>query len=399
MKQLIVLLSFFCSVNVFSQGGYFVAKGTIIDFSTKTPIPEAYICIPSTGYGTSPNLDGNFMFRFPNINIDSQVVVAVVGYKSLKFLANTLMAENNIVELEPVPLYDASYGLSDVRILLSAAIDSIKVNYSNSPIYQNGFYQEQVKLPLIGTIKVNEAVLRVERFPNEKEPFEKVKLLRGRRLEWKGQTNKLEGWGFQNGADLVCRSIESSLPDFFEKKQMKRYDFRLDSLMTEFDGLPLFIIHFWPLNSRVKGAKEGTIFLDPESKAIIRIEYSLTESGLKDLIDSNTGPIKVTGNASKTYVQYRIFQNKWRLQESKTVFNINFEDRQDKKFKIDADILMRFVVFENLPLIKSSIYNNEILLSTNNFSISKTLNPEFWQPYNYLLSSKEAENLSKFLIK
>lgn len=399
MKQLIVLLSFFCSVNVFSQGGYFVAKGTIIDFSTKTPIPEAYICIPSTGYGTSPNLDGNFMFRFPNINIDSQVVVAVVGYKSLKFLANTLMAENNILELEPVPLYDASYGLSDVRILLSAAIDSIKVNYSNSPIYQNGFYQEQVKLPLIGTIKVNEAVLRVERFPNEKEPFEKVKLLRGRRLEWKGQTNKLEGWGFQNGADLVCRSIESSLPDFFEKKQMKRYDFRLDSLMTEFDGLPLFIIHFWPLNSRVKGAKEGTIFLDPESKAIIRIEYSLTESGLKDLIDSNTGPIKVTGNASKTYVQYRIFQNKWRLQESKTVFNINFEDRQDKKFKIDADILMRFVVFENLPLIKSSIYNNEILLSTNNFSISKTLNPEFWQPYNYLLSSKEAENLSKFLIK
>ncbi len=399
MRNLIFFLLLSISYNANCQGGYFYAKGKIIDSETKEKLQEAYICIPTTGFGTAPNLNGDFLFKFPNINLDSQVVVSMLGYKSNTFKANTLTKDSNTIALERVPLVNAAFGHSNVKTMLKEAIDSIPVNYSYLPVYQNGFYQEQVSLPLVGTIKANEGVLRVERFPNEKVPFEKVKLLRGRRLEWTGQTNKIESWGFQNGSDLVCRSIESSLPDFFEKSQMKRYDFQLDSLMTTFDGMPLLIIHFWPIHKNVKGAKEGTIYLEPESKAIVRIEYQLTEEGIKDLINSNKQSIKISGNSAKTYVQYRIFQNKWRLQDSKTVFNIHFEEKLDNKFKIDAEILMRFVVFENMPLIKSSIYDNEILTNTNNFPLSKQLKQEYWLPYNYLMSTVETEKLSSYLMK
>jgi hypothetical protein len=384
---------------VFSQGGFHVTKGKILDKNTLEPLPQAYICIPTTGYGTAPNSDGDFIFQFPNINLDSIVVVSLIGYQSISFKANTLKSDGNILELQPIPLFDASYGLSDVRIMLKAAIDSIPANYSNTPVYQNGFYQEQINLPSIGAIKVNEAVLRIERYPEGKEKFEKVKLLRGRRLEWAGQTSKTEGWGFQNGSEIVCRSLETAVPEFLQKKQMSQYDFRLDSLMTNFDGLPLFIIHFWSLNKRVKGGKEGTIFLDPESKAIVRIEYSLTQEGIKDLINSNTGPVKIEGKSVKYYTQYRQFQSKWRLQESSIVFVSKFEEKLDKKFKIEATIKMRYVAFENLPLIKSNIFTNEILTSTNNFNVSKSLSTEFWSPYNFLKSTQDAENLSKYLNK
>lgn len=394
---ILTLISLFFSFEGISQGGYFLARGKFLDSKTSLPLAEAYISIPSTGYGTSPNLDGNFLFQFPNINIDSQVVVSMMGYNSINIKARELKADSNVFYLEKRELFDASYGLSDVRIMLRAAIDSIPVNYSSTPIYQNGFYQEQVNLPSIGAIKVNEAILRVERFPDPKAKSEKIKLLRGRRLEWKGQTAKIEGWGFQNGSQLVCRSLETSLPEFLQKKQMNKYDFRLDSLMTIFDGQPLFIIHFWPLNDKLKAGKLGKIYLEPESKAIVRIEYEMTKSGLKDLVTSNLGPVKINGKAVKYYTQYRVFQGKWRLQESKITFNVNFEDRLDKKFKINSDILMRYVVFENLPLIISNIYPNEILTSTNNFPSGGTLGGDYWSPFNYLISTVETEKLSSFL--
>jgi hypothetical protein len=395
----IVLVFSTLSAISFGQGGYFVAKGKIVEKETYTPLNQAYICIPSTGYGTAPNLDGDFIFQFPNLSLDSTVVVSLMGYKSVSFKANELKPEDNVIFLEKVPLFDANYGLSDVRIMLGAAIDSIAANYNNTPYYQNGFYLEQVNLPTIGAIKVNEGVLRVERFPNLKPKIEKVKLLRGRRLDWRGQTQKIEGWGFQNGSDLVCRSFETTIPDFLQKKQMNDYDFRLDSLMTTFEGLPLFIIHFWPLKPKIKGAKEGIIYLEPETKAIVRLEYKLTENGLKDLIDTKTGAVKIDGKATSAFYQYRKFRNRWCLQESRVDFDVNFEDRLDKKYKIDTHILMRYVAFENLPLIKSAIFPNEILLSTNNFSATKVLDPNHWNQYNYLISSREAQTLSGNLLK
>ncbi|MCP9766891.1 hypothetical protein EGI22_03155 [Lacihabitans sp. LS3-19] len=383
----------------YTQGGYFVAKGKILEKGTDSPLNEAYICIPSTGYGTAPNLDGDFIFQFPNLSLDSTVIVSLIGYKSETFLASDLKKENNTIYLEKQELFNGNYGLSDVNIMLRAALDSIHVNYSTSPYYQNGFYQEIISLPTIGPIKVNEGVLRVERFPNLKDKPEKVKLLRGRRIEWRGQTQKIEGWGFQNGSDLVCRSLENSLPDFLERKKLNDYDFRLDSVMIKYEDLSLFIIHFTPRKSKLKGAKEGTIYLEPETKAIVRIEYRLTPNGLKDLIDSNAGPVKIRGKETSVVFQYRKFNKKWCLQESRVNFDINFEDKLDGKYKIDSHILMRYVAFENLNLIKSNIFPNEILLSTNNFAVSNSVNYEYWAPYNYLLSSDEAKNLSSFLTK
>jgi hypothetical protein len=398
-RLLIYAFVLFASGKLSAQGGYFIAKGKIVEKESYSPLNQAYICIPSTGYGTAPNLDGDFIFQFPNLSLDSTVIVSQLGYRSVTFKANDLKSIDNVIFLEKIPNYDANYGLSDVRIMLQAAIDSIPTNYNNAPYYQNGFYLEQVNLPTMGAIKVNEGVLRVERFPNLKPKIEKVKLLRGRRLDWRGQTQKIEGWGFQNGSDLVCRSFETTIPDFLQKKQMDSYDFRLDSLMTTFEGLPLFIIHFWPLKSKTKGAKEGIIYLEPETKAIVRVEYKLTENGIKDLIDTKTGAVKIEGSATSAFFQYRKFRNKWCLQESRVDFDVNFEDRLDKKYKIDTHILMRYVAFENLPLTKSGIFPNEILLSTNNFSNSKTLDDEYWTPYNHLISSKEAMTLSKNLQK
>ncbi len=174
---------------------------------------------------------------------------------------------------------------------------------------------------------------------------------------------------------------------------MNNYDFRLDSLTTIFEDKPLFIIHFWPLNNRVKGGRTGKIFLEPETKSIVRIEYELTKNGMKELVNSNTAGLKISGKNVNAYTQYRLLRNKWCMQDAQIIFQISIEEKLDKEYKIDANIQMRYVSFENLPLMQSAIYPNEILLSTNNFGSAKSLNPDFWQPFNYIKSTKEAETL------
>lgn len=400
-KKTIVLASLILGVLfskiALAQGGYLLAKGKILDKNTNLPLIDAYISIPSIGYGTSPNIDGEFLFQYPKISIDSMVNISHIGYKSLQIRANELQKENNVFNLEAIPLFDANYGLSDVRIMLMAAVDSVKKTFNNQPYFQLGFYHEQVNLKNLGAIKINEGVVRIERFPDTKEKIEKVKLLRGRRIEWKGQISKINGWGFQNGTALVCRSLETTIPDFLQKKQMKKYDYRLDSLMSSYNDLPLFIIHFWPLNDRSKGSKRGTIYLEPETKTIVRIEYFLTEKGVNNLIDRKAGPVKIDGKSTKMVFQYSKFNNKWSLQSSRADFVINFEDNLDQKYNVDTEIMMRYVAFENLKLLKSGIYENEILNSTDNFIATNSVNTEYWSPYGYLLNTIEASKLSKAL--
>jgi hypothetical protein len=380
-----------------AQTGYFTAKGRIMDRNSGLLLPDAYICIPGSGYGTSPNLDGTFYFQYPKLSADSSVVVSMIGYKSAYLFAGDLKADSNYIYLEPEPLFDADYGLSDVRLMLKSAVDSIHKNYPIDPYFQNGFYQELVRFPSKGLIKLNEGVVRIERFPSRKEKIEKVKLLRGRRMEWKGHTSKINGFGFENGTQLVCRALEIQIPDFLEKSKMRKYDYRLDSLMTSFEGIPLFIIHFWPLSRKLKGGKEGTIYLEPESRAIVRIEYSFTPHGVKSTINKKQGVVRVDGHEFKVAFQYRRYKNKWLMQESKAFFDVDFADNLDNLYKVNTKIEMRYVSFESHGLLQSSIYPNEVLQSTNNFYGLNSIGSAYWSPYNYLLPTEEIEKLYKVL--
>ncbi|MBP8156012.1 MAG: carboxypeptidase-like regulatory domain-containing protein, partial [Leadbetterella sp.] len=124
-RLLLYAFVLFAGVKLSAQGGYFIAKGKIVEKESYSPLNQAYICIPSTGYGTAPNLDGDFIFQFPNLSLDSTVIVSQLGYRSVTFKANDLKSIDNVIFLEKIPNYDANYGLSDVRIMLQAAIDSI----------------------------------------------------------------------------------------------------------------------------------------------------------------------------------------------------------------------------------------------------------------------------------
>jgi hypothetical protein len=53
--------------------------------------------ILTTGYGTAVNHESKFRFSFPKISVDSQVVISVLGYKTMFQLPQNLPREDSIL--------------------------------------------------------------------------------------------------------------------------------------------------------------------------------------------------------------------------------------------------------------------------------------------------------------
>ena len=370
---------------VFSQG-YALISGKIIDKNTQNPIPNAYLSIPSKGFSSETNTLGEFKFFFPKINIDSTVVISMIGYKNIFRKASTFDS-TNIIALEPAETLASVQG-GDPKLLLKEAFALVKKNNPTFPIFQTGFYLETVEMAKLGYVKINEGIIRIERPHTEKEMgIEKMKLLKSRKFEWVGQTAKLDGWGFANGAAIVTRSLEGGIPDYLDKGNINDYDFKIDSTMTYFNDSLVYSISFRPINKKVKAARNGKIFLTQNSKAIVRIEYEMTPEGVKDVIKGNfTNNTKKEGKSVRGYTQFLPMNNIWYLQDCKLIFEAKFEDKLEKKFSTEAIMTIQFMANEHQKLgNRTAIRFDEELLTTDNFQKGGRYDERFWGSVNYLI--------------
>ena len=77
-----------------------VLSGKVVDKNTRKGISHAYLSIPTKGFSSETNSLGEFKFSFPRIDLDSTVIVSVIGYKSFAKKASDFDS-TNVVELEP----------------------------------------------------------------------------------------------------------------------------------------------------------------------------------------------------------------------------------------------------------------------------------------------------------
>jgi hypothetical protein len=396
MKYIFILITF-SSQLVFSQGGFVGFRGKLIDKTTQKPIQIAYIAIPEKGFGTCPNQNGDFVFAFPRINLDSNVVISSVGYKNFIKKAN-LFDSTNVIELEKPEFLQAVTAL-DAKKIIQSAISKIKENYPVVPNFQHGFYLESVDMDKNGFVSIKEGILRVERQSGSKDKLpDKVKLLRSRKYEWLGQLSKLDGFGLGNGTLFVSRSIENALPDILEKGNLNDYNFTVDSLMNVYNDQPIYSISFAPTSKKVKAGRMGKIYIDQYTEAIIRIEYEFTPEGVKDVLKSSVmSNTERKGKAVSGYTQYTLLNGKWALQDAKISFLCDFEGKLENKYKTSARLDFYFMANETATLgNRTTIKDNEILFDTENFAKSPTYEEKAWGiNTNYLIPTEAMKDILK----
>ena len=396
-----MILFFFLLSNASFAQSYQTFTGKVINKATQKPIPYAYLTIPSKGIGTATNSEGDFKFIIPKILLDYHVDISVIGFKNFTRKAADFDSTTNIFQLDSVAK-EILYKVVDGKQQVKDAIIVLKNNYPVTPTYQQGYYLESTEMGgELGFVKINEGILRIERQNDEKNQLpDKIKLLRGRKYEWTGQTAKLDGFGFMNGAAVVTRTLEGDGPDYLAKSNINDYNFKVDSLLTFFDERPVYAINFSPANKRIKAPRNGTIFIDTTSKAIIRIEYEMTPEGVQDIIKGGLfSNIKKKGKAIRAFNDYRILGDKWQLQDSKITFELEFEDKLDKKYKIDAKIDLHFIATESLKLGgRTSIKDEEILLTTDNFPKGGIFDDRPWGNFNHLVATEKMKEIVKKML-
>lgn len=393
LRRSFVLFILLISVGINSSTaqGFVSVQGQILDKDSKEAIPLVIVSIQHGGFSTAVNKEGYFNFKFPFIVLDSaEVTIAALGYKSLKMNARDLSrTELNNLSLTKAPLIETTLGISNAKSLVQSAIDSMKSNNSLQALLQSGFYRETASLEDIGVVKIKEAVLRVERFPEEKDRPDRIKVLKNRQLNWKGQSEKVNSWQFLNGPAVACRAIETELPHFLTKNMISKYEYEVDSMLTYFDGLELYSVNFKPKSPKLRGGRVGKIYIEPSSRAIVRLEYELTKKGLNEVIGKGLSNVKLTGESLKYTSQYRNAGDYWVLAENNVFVDLVYEEKLDNKFKTRAHWELRYVAMESTDLKRGGVTDLELLLSTENFGNSRSLDSSIWGIHNFLPPTEE----------
>lgn len=228
-----------------------------------------------------------------------------------------------------------------------------------------GFYRESLKIDS-NFVKIAEGVLKVEKypFPNKGNFGEVCKLLRGRRYKKSENKEIWEGLQFGNGANLVSRTLETKLPDFLEKVNLKNYKYQIESDLSEYDGMPVFNISFSPIDKKLRGSKIGKMQVDTLTMGILSYEYEFTEDSLKDVMGGGA----FGGNKDSKVKNFRVSQNyhaalnNYYLTES--TLEIEAIIKKDK-VEIPANLKLIFYATEANTRMGTPIKDNEILENTD----------------------------------
>jgi len=393
----LLLIKLSCS---FSQNFTFVS-GKILDVNSLKPVSGVYVCIPAKGISTSAigvttNESGEFILKYPTLlQNEGSLFITKINYqdtrKSLLELKDT--KDSLIFKIQEADIKRIES--KDGRKTIDYIISRLEKNYNVNPYFLQGFYRESLFLDS-AYVKISEGILKVEKypFPDKGNLGEVAKLLKGRTYEKAERKEMWENLQFGNGADLVSRTLETKTPDFLDNLALKNYDYRIGSNLLEYDGMPIFVISFSPINKKLKGAKIGKMWVDTTKMAVLSYEFEFTPEGLKDVLDGSAfgGSKNAKVTKFKVIQNYHTALNNYYLHES--VLIIEAIIKQDK-VEIPAILTLNFFPTEANTRMGLAIKDTEILENTNFPTGGKRIEDSFWGNYNFIKPTNALRQIIK----
>ena len=135
----LILLPFFvCS----QSDKYIKITGLVVDKVNNKEIPYANIST-ETNLGTISNIDGRVVFKYPKELIGSRLSISSIGYKKYEISLPDIDTEDIIFSL-----ISDTFSLDEVKVIpieaidiINMAIENIPINYSDSTVFMDIFYQ------------------------------------------------------------------------------------------------------------------------------------------------------------------------------------------------------------------------------------------------------------------
>ena len=328
---LIVLFLICGSGRVLSQEKFIILSGKVADAQTQQAIPFVNIQLKSRSIGTAANSDGEFIFKIPESQSGDTLLISCIGYKTLAKPLRSI-GKNAMISLDPavVELKEVTVNAPTGLDILKKVIAKIPENYDTSDFHMMAFYWEDVGL---GDFQIthNESVLDVfKTFKTaEENPTDQIKIIKGRKKNIDLSSDfRLYLWikNFSNGArsclgtDLIKYRINKFSP--LDPKNFKYYNYEFGE-GTKSGDRNLVVIEAVPKKNNRKAIYKLKLFIDEESFAIIKYDWSLTKSGVEHVERKDKGVayviMRAAVGATVDYQQfygtvaYKEYNGKWYL--------------------------------------------------------------------------------------
>ena len=261
-------------------------SGKIYDNLTKKSISFVSITIKGTNIGTVTNSEGEFIIKISPLYSNESLEISSLGYKTLNVSIGLLRETENEIFLEPT-----SYYLEEVEIrkldpvnLIRDVLKNIPQNYGNEAFMLTAFYREAIRQNR-NYVAISEAVFDVYKSGYGKAfDNDRIKIFKGRKSQDVTRMDtilfKLQGGPYY----IFLLDVARHPGDILSGDVLDYYNFELGGIVT-IDQRNAYVVAFDQKNNITLPLYKGNIFIDVDTKAIIAMEFSLSEIAIDKAAD------------------------------------------------------------------------------------------------------------------
>lgn len=410
LKVIILLMGLLVVVQAADvQAQEMVVSGSVRNRANKKKLASVSLTVPGTNIGTVTNADGTFTLRIPDSLSANGVKAEQIGFRgslvseptlrSLRGSELDIWLEPEAKELSELVVYGAN-----PRNLVETAIKKIPQNYPAQRNMFTSFYRETVRK---GNryIGVSEAIVSVLKNPYRYRHVtnDRVQVEKGRRLVSQRPSDTLSVKVVGGPTIPVVLDMVKNQDLLFNLQELDFYDFRMEP-MTSVDDRPQFVVSFLPQVKVDYPLYEGKVFIDLETNAFSRAEFSVDMSD-KDKVTTSILRKKPRGlrfnpQAVEFIVTYKYQDGVSYLNyiSAKTRFKCDWKRRL---FSSGYTVYTELVMVDRDDSPESAISRKEAFGQNQIFydMVDDFSDPDFWKDYNIIEPTESLEKAVEKLRK
>ena len=403
---------FFLSFALSAQdNGVLTLYGHVKDSETSESLFYSSVSLAGSMITNVSNAEGMFSLKIPaDTPPDTEILISHLGYSTRPVPVSSFDGHSADKPLEigllsaDIQLDAATVRLIDPYILLRSAFYKVRSNYHDTRVGMTAFYREMVRKGTAKYLVLNEAVIDIDKSSYTGIQIDRVGIFKGR-----GRTNydttdtlfvKLQGG--------VSTALEIDLvknPFFgYNLEEAKDMFYFAMGGVESFDGRSFYVIEFKPSDKAKEILFRGKIFVEVESLAIGRAEFSMALEGREEeashlFVLKHPSNTRFYVNNADYIINYKCFDDVWYYDYCRA--DVSFSTRRVRSpFRSNFSLTEEMAVTDHkeggLAIMPAARLKFKDILSDK---VADFIDDEFWEDYNIIEPDQTIDVLIKRIVR
>ena len=390
---------------------FLTLSGKVTDSQTGESLAFVSVNLKGTNISIVTNSEGVFSLKVPAETGEGEhVSISSLGYLTADFTVGDFLKlpANRMLSVALVPvvmrLDPAVVRSVDPKILFSTAYSRVRWNYPTKTVGMTAFYREMIKKGNTKYLVLNEAVVDIEKTSYTGYAVDKAAIYKGRGSINYDVTDTLFVQ-FQGGitAALDLDMVKNPFVGTTLQAATHFYDFTLDGIET-LDGKTCYVVGFHPKEGTQPFLFIGKLFIETESFAIARMEFSMDlkgreEAAAGEFIIRRPADRRFTVERADYSVNFKEYDGLWYFEYSRV--DINFTARRRRSlFRTSYTVTGEMAVTDHKKG-DFKIENDDRVRMRDILSnrVAAFTDEDFWEGYNVIEPDQSIDQAIRRIIR